>query len=151
MDSTFVSANSKLDVVKNLLSDSWIKESGSEFYKNRNSYTIKLNGENHPIWEVNVKANNKTFDENDWKLRQDYKSIKNLGKKVNKKLYINKNNREELIQLVKILLLNKLSLIYNDDYIIFLNGDTLNIFKIAARMNLNFKEDGWYVGNKKIF
>jgi predicted oxidoreductase (fatty acid repression mutant protein) len=151
LNSTFVATRNKIDVVKDLLSDSWIKESGSSFYKTRNKYIIKLSGNHHPIWQVSVSSKAKILDENDWKLRKDFKSIKNLGKKLDKRLYLNEDNRKEIIQLINALIVNGFSLVYNENYIIFINGDTMNIFKIAATMNLHAKEDGWYVGQKKIF
>jgi len=148
---TFISSKSKNEVAKDLVSESWQKKNESEFYKDRNNYIIKLYGKNHPIWEIAVESKSKSFSKEDWKLRQDFKSIKNLGKKLNKKLYINENNRSEIIQLINTLIANRYSLVYNENYIIFLNGDTLNIFKIAARMNLKSKSNGWYIGQKKIF
>lgn len=151
IESTFVSSKNKIDVVRDLLSDSWVKKNKSEFYKTRNNYTIELNGKNHPLWIVKVYPKNDLFDENDWKLRQDYKSIKNLGKKLNKNLYINENNVEEIQILIETMLMNGFRLIYSDNYVLVReNSDTLSIFKIAAKARMKGKEDGWYVGKKKV-
>lgn len=147
---TFVSSEPKISVIKNLSKDSWNKKNDSEFYKVRNTYTIELAEISHPIWEIRVEPKSKSFTEEDWKLRQDFKSIKNLGKRLNKKLYVNENNREEIIQLINVLIANNFALVYNDNYVILLNGDTLNIFKIAAYMKLKSQDDGWYIGQKKI-
>lgn len=151
IESTFVASRQKLEVVKDLLSDSWVKKNESEFYKTRNNYTIKLDGNTHPLWIVKVHPKNSFFDENDWKLRQDYKSIKNLGKKLNKNLYINENNIEEIQALVETMLMNGFRLVYSNDYILIReSNETLSIFKIAAKARMKGGEDGWYVGKKKV-
>lgn len=147
---TFVSPGSEMEVVRHLLSDSWIKKSALVFQKPRNNYTIEVNGKDHPMWTIKVTPKSDMFSNHDWKLRQDFKRLKNLGKPIDRRLYMNENNKQEIRSLLQAMMENGFQLIYNNNYVIFRDRQQINIFKIAAKMNLVPQPDGWYAGQKKI-
>jgi len=144
-----------MEVVKQLLTNGWRKSEPHVFYKDRNNYNLKINGKNHPMWIAEITPKTNEFDENDWKLHQDMKSLVNLGKPSSqyKKLYINNDKtKTDLMVLIKAMKQNGYNLIFNQEYIAFrtkTNG--VKIFKIAAAMDLTEQPDGWYIGQKKIF
>lgn len=140
-----------MDAVRYLLSNGWKKKEDGVFYRKRNTYTIELNSSSHPMWNINVIANGPEFDENDWKLRQDFRSLKNLGKRYSKKLYINEDNKEELSRMLDALKRNHFNLIYDNDYLVIRNKPNgIRIFKLAACLELAEQRDGWYVGERKV-
>ena len=107
------------DPEKVLLENSWIKKNDYIFYKDRNNYIIEVNIESHPLIKVEVIPKNESFSENDWKLKQDFKRLNNLGKKTEKNLYINNENKKIIKSMVYALIANNLILIYNDEYVVF--------------------------------
>ena len=140
-----------MDAVRYLLTSGWKKKEDGIFYRKRNTYTIELNSSAHPMWDINVISNGPEFDESDWKLRQDFRSLKNLGKSYGKKLYVSDSNREELERMVDALRKNHFNLIYDNDYLVIRNKPNgIKIFKLAATLELVEQKDGWYVGERKI-
>lgn len=140
------------DVVKNLLINGWIKKKDGVFYKERNTYTIEVDGLYHPLWSVSVTPKSESFSDIDWKLTQDLNRLKNLGRPANRKLYLGEENKADLTRMMDALKRNKFNIIYDNNYIILRSGPTkVKIFKIAATMDLVENRDGWYVGEKKIF
>lgn len=147
----FVVNGELLDAVRHLLSSGWQKKEDNVFYRNRNTYTIELDGKTHPMWTITVIGKNPEFDEHDWKLRQDLNRLRNLGRVSNKKLYLNDTNREEVSRMIMALKKNSFNLIYDNDYLIMRNRPGgIKIFKLAATLELVEQPDGWYVGEKRI-
>jgi hypothetical protein len=151
LNKTFLSNNQLLDVVKQLLSDGWRKKKDGIFYRVRNTYTIEVNGINHPIWDILIIGKLPEFDENDWKLKQDVNKLKNLGQASRRKLYINQSNAEEVGHMVAALKRNRFNLVYDNDYLVLrTSANEIKVFKLAAIMDLIEQKDGWYVGDKRV-
>ncbi len=150
---TYIINDNLMDTVKQLLSEGWRKRKAQVFYKERNHFIIEFNGQSNPIWILSVTPKTNEFDLQDWKLLQDIRKLKYLGKNLNqrKKLYFNDNNRAEIRTLIKTMRNNKFNLIFDNNYIVFrTKEDKVKVFKIAASMDLVEQHDGWYVGQKKI-
>jgi hypothetical protein len=140
-----------INTVQNLLAAGWRKKEDRLFYKGRNTYIIELNGNYHPMWGIEITPINDGFDPNDWKLRKDLNSLKNLGHVTDRRLYLNDGNKEEIAHMISALQQNKFNLIYDNSYVVFRAApNRVRIFKIAATMDLVEQPDGWYVGEKKI-
>lgn len=150
---TLIFNGNMMEIVRNLLASGWRKRRKSVFYKERNNYTIEIDGSNSPMWSVAIEQKNEEFDEEDWKLRQDLKSLSYLGQKKNhfKKLYVNDANKSEIKNLIEAMRQSEYNLIFNNDYVLFrMKQDKVRIMKLAASMDLVEQPDGWYVGQKKI-
>jgi len=147
-----VDGNSLMDTVRQLLSDGWRKRKAQIFFKERNNYTLEMNGENNPLWQLTIEPKTNEFDVNDWKLLQDLRRVNNLGNnKYFKKLYVNEKNKTEILTLINTMKHNNFNLIFNNDYIVFrTKRNKIKIFKVAAAMDLIEQPDGWYVGQKRI-
>jgi len=141
-----------MDTVRQLLSDGWRKRKAQIFFKERNNYTLEMNGENNPLWQLTIEPKTNEFDVNDWKLLQDLRRVNNLGNnKYFKKLYVNEKNKTEILTLINTMKHNNFNLIFNNDYIVFrTKRNKIKIFKVAAAMDLIEQPDGWYVGQKRI-
>lgn len=146
----FIEPNTDIDIVKNILNDGWKKEQSFVFFKDRNTYKIKINGKNRPLWTIEIKPKNESFDEKDWKLKKDLRSLKQLNIKNTKHLYINDKNKQQIATLVEAMFVNEYQLVFDEDYILFRDGDKIKVFKIAAAMSMVNQKDGLYIGNKKI-
>lgn len=149
---TFIMNSSLMDLVRQLLSDGWRKTKANNFYKERNTYILEINGDDSPIWYLTIKPKTNEFDMNDWKLRQDLKRLNNIGKnKYFKKLYVNDDNKKRILNLITAMKSNSFNLIFDNDYIVFrTRQNKVKIFKIAAAMDLSEQPDGWYAGQKRI-
>jgi hypothetical protein len=158
MDSTLrtlIVNGTVVDVAKQLLTNGWRKSGPYIFQRERNNYNLKIDGTNHPMWKIEIEPKTDEFDDNDWKLRQDMRSIANIGKPSadSKKLYINnEKTKADLMMLIKAMQDNTYNLIFNNEYIaVRTKANKLKIFKIAAAMDLTEQPDGWYAGQKKMF
>jgi len=149
---TFIVSTGLMELVRELLSNGWRKREEQIFFKERNHYTLEMNGKDNPLWRLEIKPKTKEFDENDWKLRQDLSRLNNLGKKKYfKKLYVNDGNKKDILKLISAMKSNNFNLIFDNDYIVFrTRQNKIKIFKIAAAMDLCEQPDGWYAGQKKI-
>lgn len=150
---TFIFKGNLIEIVRNLLSTGWRKRKKNIFFKERNNYTLEIDGTNSPMWNVGVEPRNEEFDEEDWKFRQDLRSLEHLGQKKNyfKKLYVNDDNKREIKNLICAMKKSGYNLIFNNDYILVrTKQDRIKIMKLAATMDLIEQPDGWYAGQKKI-
>jgi hypothetical protein len=146
----FIEPTSEIDIVKKLLDSGWKKEASFLFYKERNTYVIKINGKNRPIWQIEINPKNDGFDENDWKLNKDIKELKRLNLKKTKHLYINDRNKRQIANLVEAMFINEYQLVFDEDYILFRDNNDIKVFKIAAAMSMVNQKDGLYIGDKRI-
>jgi len=148
---TFIANEDTLHVAERLLSQGWRKGKGLFFYKERNSYKIELDGLNHPLWDIKVKPKNEGFHIKDWKLKKDLRDLKYRTKPLERRLYVNERDRQQLASMMTVMKQRNLALIYNENFIVFRSAmDGYRIFKIAAAMSLVEQKDGWYIGQKRV-
>lgn len=148
---TFVANENTLHVAERILSQGWRKEKGLNFYKERNTYRVEIDGSNHPLWNIRVKPKNENFHIRDWKLKKDLRDLKYKTRPLEKRLYVNEMDKQQLAAMMTIMKQKNLALIYNENFIVFrseING--YRIFKIAAAMSLVEQKDGWYIGQKRV-
>lgn len=148
---TFISNKNMLSTVEQILSQGWRKEKGLNFYKERNTYKIKLDGVSHPIWSIVIEPKSDIFHIRDWKLKKDLRGLRHQIKPIERKLYLNDKDKEVLHAMLQVMLQKNMALIYNEYFMIFRSpSDEYKIFKIAATMNLVKQKDGWYIGQKRM-
>jgi hypothetical protein len=149
---TMIWSDSIICLATSLLKDGWLKNKKGVFFKRRNHYDITVENVGHPLWQITISPKTEYYDDRDWKLKKDLKSLDNIGKPRAKKLYINEDNIREIKYLLYKMQEGNFNLLYDENYIIFQDKEeNVNIFKIAAKAPLKYRKDGWFIGNKKIF